>query len=149
MMKRRSLWIGVLAGLLCGLMPVALAPVLAAVQEPSGMQSRETEREGSISALDLKALPPTLKIMGAGGESWTLEVDRKETSVLQEGRAAKLDELRIGQQVKVKFVKRGGKELAKTIEVAKATPAAGQQQKKGPTGQQGERGTAPEPGAGT
>ncbi len=80
---------------------------------------------GSITALDLKPLAPSLKLTGADGKVWTLALDPQLTSIWQNGQIGKLDALEVGQQVKVRYTSKAGKNLVKSITIVQATtPAA-------------------------
>ena len=87
--------------------------------------------EGSISGLDLQA--NTLQLTDAAGKVWTLTLDPKSTAAWQNGQLIKLDQLKEGEQVKTRYWSKDGKQVAKSIEIAKAyqpstpttNPAAG------------------------
>lgn len=99
-------------------MAVAAAPVLAAVDAPgTGAAQEEQERSGSIQSIDLKGTPPILKLSGSAGRTWTLALDLRRTAVTQNGKAAKLEQLRVGQAVTVTTEMQNGREFAKSIQV--------------------------------
>ncbi|MBI2093862.1 MAG: hypothetical protein HYT88_03985 [Candidatus Omnitrophica bacterium] len=80
---------------------------------------------GSITTMDLKAQPPTLKLTDEKGKQITVTLDPKKTKVLQDGRSAKLEELKVGQRVEVDHSAENGKQIAQKINVvssASATP---------------------------
>ncbi|MBI3321377.1 MAG: hypothetical protein HYZ91_03815 [Candidatus Omnitrophica bacterium] len=81
--------------------------------------------KGSITALDLKAQPPTLRVTSEQGKLFTLQVDPGATRVTQEGKSANLEELKVGQKVEVEQASKDGQQIAKTIKVIPAaSPAA-------------------------
>ena len=80
---------------------------------------------GSITALDLKAMSPSLTLTDAGGKVWMLTLDPQLTSVWQDGQLSKLDAVKVGQQVKVRYTSKAEQNVAKSITIARApTPAA-------------------------
>lgn len=107
-------------------------PVMAAVEAPSsGMGAEPTKAPeqdqkaaaGStetIMAIDLRANPPTLKVRGEGGQTRTLALDLRRTSVTHDGRSATLEHLKVGQPVSVTTSMEGGREMARSIRVGEA-----------------------------
>lgn len=85
----------------------------------AGSAASEMETEGSISAIDLKASPPTMQVSSAG-ETRTLRVPSGITIRSGDGRTASLDQFRVGQRVRVKYATENGREVAKSIELAEA-----------------------------
>ncbi len=80
---------------------------------------------GSITELDLKAISPSLKLIDASGKIWMLTLDPQLTSVWQNGQLGKLDALKVGQQVKARYLSKGIQTVAKSITIAQiSTPAA-------------------------
>ena len=80
---------------------------------------------GSITALDLKAMSPSLQVTDAGGKIWVLTLDPQLTSVWQNGQLGKLETLKVGQQVKARYLSKGSQNVAKSITIAQiSTPAA-------------------------
>lgn len=75
-----------------------------------------TSRDGSISALDLTAHPPHLTLTETDGRLWVLDLDRS-TTVWQEGQSLTLNELQVGERVRVRHRSKGGKEVVKSIEI--------------------------------
>lgn len=99
-------------------MLVGAVPALAAMDAPGNAANlREQERQGSIQAIDLKGTPPTLKLIGSNGRTWTLALDMKKTAVTRSGKTAKLEQLRVGQDVTVAMEMKDGREIAKAIQV--------------------------------
>ena len=87
--------------------------------------------EASIAALDLAAVPATVRLISADGKSWTLIVDPKMTSVSKSGQPLAWDQLKVGDAVKVRHAMMGGKDTAQSIRVLLASkPAAGVTQPK-------------------
>ena len=76
---------------------------------------------GSITELDLKAMSPSLKLTGADGKVWTLALDSQLTSIWQNGQIGKLDALQVGQQVKVRYTSKAGKNMVKSNTIVQAT----------------------------
>ena len=98
-----------------------------AAQSTTSAQGQTVAVEGSIVALDLQALMPTLKLRAADGKTWTLALDSKTTSVWKDGQMAKLDQLKSGQWVKVRHEMKDGRDLAQSIRIsadAKPMPMA-------------------------
>ena len=129
-----------IGGLLGGRMPMAGAadeetsPMTSHVaSQPAGASSttstpaaspaatRTSTTEGSITALNLTAVPPTLQLRDANGKTWPLTVDLKTTTVWNAGRMEKLDQLKVGQTVKIRHAMTGGKELAQSITLEETT----------------------------
>ncbi len=79
---------------------------------------------GAITELDLKALTPSLQLTGADGKVLTLALDPQLTSIWQNGQMGKLDALKVGQQVKVRYASKDGKSMVKSITIAQAIPPA-------------------------
>ena len=103
------------------ILPVAAGAgtVFAAVKEPAAASSTKVmETEGSISALDLKASPPTMQVK-SGGQARTLRVPNG-ILIQRNGHPAALDQFKVGQRVKVKYEMQAGREVAKSIELAEA-----------------------------
>ena len=97
---------------------------------PSSTQAASTQPmasetvRGSITALDLVAIPPSLKLSAANGKSWTFELDPKSTSVWKEGQRAHLNQLKTGQSVEVRHAVIGGNDMAQSIRVVSTKPVA-------------------------
>ena len=90
---------------------------------PPQTMSIETVR-GSIMALDLAAVKPSLKLSAANGKTWVFELDPKTTLVWKEGKAVQLNQLKTGQPVEVRHAAVGGKDLAQSIRIVSAKPLA-------------------------
>ena len=108
-----------------------MPPVSAPTSSTSTSQTsivKTTMAVGSITALDLMSTPPSLKLIAADGKIWTLTLDPKATLVWQNGQVVKLDQLKIGEQVSVRYLPKDGKEVAQSIRVVQqlkqATPSA-------------------------
>lgn len=105
---------------------------------------------GSISALNLKAQPATVKLTDEQGKSVTLRVDPQATQVLQDGRAAKLDALKPGQRVEVESTMKNGQQIAQKIEVISSesgAPSQGRSITPGTPGSSAPGSSSPKPGA--
>jgi len=84
---------------------------------------------GSITALDLAAVKPSLKLSEANGKDWTFALDSKATLVLREGKIVQLNQLKMGQSVEVRHAAVGGKDLAQSIRIVSAKPIASSTEK--------------------
>ncbi len=80
--------------------------------------------EGAITTLDLQAVSPTLTLTTAEGKTWTVAVDTKTTTVWQNAQIAKLDQLKVGDQVRVRYTTKDGKDVAKSIQLVKGNNTA-------------------------
>ena len=80
--------------------------------------------KGSITALDLAATRPSMKLSTANGTRWTLELDPKNTVVWKDGQSVRLNQLKMGQSVEVRHAVIGGNDTAQSIRIVSATPAA-------------------------
>ncbi len=132
----RGLIIGVVAS--SGL-PLAWAaePTSATAQKTgpaSAVSTTSTQPaalEGVITAVDLQAATPTLKVRTADGKLSTLNLDLKSSSAWRNGQLVKLDDLKSGESVKVRHLMVGGQDLAQSIRVTPApkpvasTPSTG------------------------
>lgn len=103
----------------------AMAPqvVSAETAAPGMTQARMSTIKGSISGLDLRSSAPIVKVTDAQGQERSISVDPQATAVLKDGQQAKLDALKVGQQVEVSPVMKEGRQLAQTITVTTAAPA--------------------------
>ena len=121
-MMQRALFFALIMG--TQILPAAAGAgmVFAAVKEPAAASSTKVmetmETEGSISALDLKASPPTMQVK-SGGQARTLRVPNG-ILIQRNGHPAALDQFKVGQRVKVKYEMQAGREVAKSIELAEA-----------------------------
>lgn len=80
--------------------------------------------EGTISALDLQAASPSLQLTAADGKVWNVAVEPQATMVWRNGQMAKLDQLKAGERVKVRYTEKDGRHVAKSIQLAQAPAAA-------------------------
>ena len=78
--------------------------------------------DGMITALDLTAPSPSIKLTTASGTAWTLSVE-PATSVLKRGGSATLDDLQVGDAARVAFARKNGRYLARNLEVTQASSA--------------------------
>ena len=102
-----------------------ITPKAPLASTPSTSIPQITSITGSITELDLKAMSPSLTLTDAGGKVWTLALDPQLTSIWRNGQIGKLDALQVGQQVKVRYTSKAGKNVAKSITIAQAiTPVA-------------------------
>lgn len=105
----------ILAGLAAALL--AATPAQAQVGSGQPLGAQDTMR-GRITAVQLNERPPQIEIAGLDGEQYDVRLDRKQTRVLQDGRAAELDSLRVGQTVEIEQAA-GGESVAR-IEILDA-----------------------------
>ena len=75
-----------------------------------------TSTDGSVSALDLTGQTPRLTLTGTGGRSWTFHLDRS-TTVWKGGQSLALNQLKVGERVRVRHRSKGGKKVVKSIEI--------------------------------
>src|SRR5262245_23377254 len=91
---------------------VPMGTALAQMDASQGAMSSQIRAgsriEGSIQSLDLKAKQPKLQLTDSQGQLITFNVDRKDTTVFQDGRLVKLDALQVGQQITVSPVEKNG-----------------------------------------
>lgn len=78
--------------------------------------------EGSVSELDLKA--GTLKLIDAAGKSWTMGIETPGTAVWKETKFVSLAELKAGDRVKVRYVTKNGKAIARSIDIQPASASS-------------------------
>lgn len=116
-MKNRTLRvIAVAVG--CGL--AAASGVYAADQGTSTAAPKAASSEtvqGSITSLSLEGASPSVTVRGSTGQSWNLAFDSKATTIWVGGQKGMSSQLKVGQQVKVKYADQMGKRVAKSIEV--------------------------------
>ena len=79
--------------------------------------------EGSISEIaGASAAPLGVTVAGKNGSVLQLVMDPQETVVLQGGRVTEAGQLEKGQQVKVRYALKDGKEVARSIEITDPLP---------------------------
>ncbi len=111
-MRRLLFFTSMVAGAalpLCGGFARAAEP--GVMPGPGVAVTEDRSTEGSITSLDLKASPPTIKVTNNG-----------MTRTLQVPNAPELARFRVGQRVRVKYDTQNGKDIARTIELADAKP---------------------------
>ncbi|PIQ82421.1 MAG: hypothetical protein COV76_03805 [Candidatus Omnitrophica bacterium CG11_big_fil_rev_8_21_14_0_20_64_10] len=96
---------------------IALGLALLPVTPGFGQVAPATRFQGAITMLDLDATPPVLKLTDEQGQVQSLTIESPRTTVFQEGRPAKAEALKVGQQVEVEAVSEGDQRLARTIEI--------------------------------
>gem|GEM_PF-2270965 len=72
--------------------------------------------EGSVSDVDFQA--NTLKLTASDGKFWTLTLDPKSTLVWKGGQILNLTDIKAGEQVKVRYTSKEGKQVAKSVDIA-------------------------------
>ena len=73
--------------------------------------------EGAITAIDLESETPSLKLKTAAGQESAIYLDFETSAVWKGGQELILEDLKAGQNVKVRYTESEGKKTAKTIEV--------------------------------
>jgi len=115
----------------CGMLAAAIIPVAfgAEQQSPSDLEnatplgaiSRPTPPiitvEGSITELDLESDTPSLSLVARDGHETDLQLDRSSTIVWKKHKKVKLSDLKTGVKVKVRYMEKHKKLLAKTIDI--------------------------------
>lgn len=108
--------------------PVAAPPSSASTSSQASVIMKPTMLEGSVTALDLTSTPPSLKLTAADGHVWTFTLDAKATTVWRSGLGGTLDQLKVGEQVTVRYMTQDGKAIAQAIRIVqqarKATSSA-------------------------
>ena len=105
--------------------PAAQAQVAGTAPSPAAQNlSSAAHIKGSIGSVDLKAQPPIVKVTSEQGKLVTLQVDPSATKVTQNGQAAKLEALKVGQQVEVESSEKNGKPVARAIAVTAGSAAS-------------------------
>lgn len=109
------------------LMALVVAGVMPAAADASGQAGSSAPKlSGSIASLNLNAQPPTMRLLDLQGRQVTVTLD-PAAEVRENGRAARLEGLRIGQQVEVEQVSRDGQQVATEIEIMNGRPGAATQ----------------------
>lgn len=124
----------ILQSVCCTALLMGIAAVGYAADSPSNSSAptssasvptpQTTLQEGLIAMLDLKAVPPTIQLKTADGKLWPLALDLLTTTVWQHGMPAKLDQLKVGDQVKVRYAEKNGKMMVKSIQLVQAPGTA-------------------------
>ena len=125
-MTQNGLWIAALV-MLCGMAPAVYAAEESAAAPASSTSvptPQITSAEGAIASIDAQSVSPSLKLTAADGKTWTLTLDAKTTSVWNRGQLSRLETLKTGDQVKVRYMVKEGRNWAKSIEIVPATPSA-------------------------
>ena len=91
---------------------------------PAALPAQTKQVQGSVTALDLQSLTPTLALKDANGQVWTLGIDPKGTTVWSGGQAGNLGQLKVGSQVKIRYEEQVGRKLAKKIELVQSPVTA-------------------------
>ena len=91
---------------------------------PTALPSQMKQVQGSVTAVDLQSLTPTLALKDATGQAWILGIDSKGTTVWSSGRSGNLSQLRVGSQVKIRYEEQAGRKLAKKIELVQSPVTA-------------------------
>lgn len=132
-MKRSwATWV-MIGSIVCGILPVLEAaeesskptsasssastaqPAPASTSAAAPSAPKLSIAEGTVSAIDLTSLTPTVKLTGSDGKVWTIGVDLKATTVWDNGQAAQLAQVHAGQRVRVRYQEKDGKPIATAI----------------------------------
>ena len=101
----------------------SLKKTAPASTKPSAANPSLLTAQGVMSALNLTASPAQLTITTGTG-TLTLTFDPKVTTVWKEGVLVRPSQLQAGQRVKVRYMERNGRQIAKTISIqSPAKPA--------------------------
>ena len=98
------------------------AKTASAAPAASTLQIKQVQ--GSIVALDLQSLLPTVTLKDASGQSWVLGVDPKGTIVWNGSQLANPNQLKVGSQVKIRYEEQTARKLAKWIELVQPSATA-------------------------
>lgn len=102
-------------------------------QRATSPAQAESLLQGTVAALDVSTVPPTLKVAGEGGRLTTLALDPKTTTLSKDGQELRWDQrtpgdiasaLKTGQAVKVRYSHLGARDVAKSIQVVQAAKPA-------------------------
>ncbi len=120
-----------IAGFIAAVITCGAASVVCAAEQssaaPAGAAmpaSSMTSAEGTITWIDAQSTVPSLKLATPDGQTWTLALDAKTTSVWQSGQMAGLDILKKGDHVNVRYMVKDDQNWAKSIKITAAKPAA-------------------------
>ncbi|MBI3319682.1 MAG: hypothetical protein HYZ89_03745 [Candidatus Omnitrophica bacterium] len=91
--------------MIAALLVAGVVPVVGAAekqgQSSGGSQSVPTQLSGTITALDLDGLSPSLELTDSSKKSSTVVMDRYSTTVRSSNGPAELSDLQVGQQAQV------------------------------------------------
>src|SRR5258708_1384077 len=73
--------------------------------------------DGAVSFLDATSKTPWLKIKDTAGKEWAILIDPKATALWKGGRKGAWTDLKVGDKVSVRHMRKEGKEVAKTVEI--------------------------------
>ena len=105
----------------CGMCSAGWAADPASSSAPSSTAAAQVAEtiKGRITSLDLQSSTPSVQVTLADGTVSTLALDQKNTTVWQDGKAALLSQLTLGQRVKIRHELKGGKDAASSISIAR------------------------------
>ncbi len=107
---------------------VLLVASAGAAEKPSSPPANSTTIppliEGIIAALDLKASPPSVTLTAQDGKRWVLPLDPAFTAVWRnwEIEPVKLEQLKVGETIKVHYGKKDGKSLITSLLILEEPP---------------------------
>lgn len=102
-------------------MPAAYAEEMAepAAPAPTSVPAPAVQSvDGSITSLDVLSTAPWIKLKDANGAESMIYLDAVSTTVWKANQAGKLTQLKEGDKVKVRTMKKDAKDFAKSIEIA-------------------------------
>ena len=132
---QRLKMLGVATGLVCSLGASAQAadpsarpatPTTAAAKTATTAHPTSSAKPvaptvaGTLTVIDLQSSTPSMQVKKADGQLVQLGVDAQSTTVWQNGRSIPLNQLTMGQSVKVRYSDKNGKSIAKAILVQPA-----------------------------
>ncbi len=110
---------------LCGTVSVALAADYTGSKTTTTTSTTATPQietaEGSLSSIDLITNSLTVT---AKGKILNLAIDPKATTAWKGSQPFTLNQLKLGDQVKVRYASRNGRQICKSIEIPQAPAAA-------------------------
>ena len=73
--------------------------------------------EGTVTAVDLKASPPTMQVTSSSGGVLTLLTDPATTSIVKGGHLGTWEDVAVHNEIKAKLILKDGKYLLESIEI--------------------------------
>ena len=101
--------------------PMPASHSASSTQTAAGPASAAKTINGSLSAVNLTASAPSVKVTGADGTVWTLAVDPSAVSVWRAGQRVAANQLQVGQRVTVHATDANGQPTAQTIQIRAST----------------------------
>ncbi len=92
---------------------LAIAPAELAVEPTPSIELAE----GSVTAIDLESEEASLTLTGTDGQVTTVYLDYETTVVMEGEEELILEDIQVGQNVKVSHAESNGKKVAKQIDI--------------------------------